>query len=457
MKNDFTNIFKAINPSEQEEFRHYIAHFYPQQKVILNTFEQAANAVAENAEKDFLAGIKNNKKTLNDLSDLKQWLLEFLTVKEVKTNGYDVKILTLEALKKRGLQGAFSDKSKLLSQELSKHESPDIWLNLLKLRLNHAAYFNTENEKLEDHQKHLHKLLTQLDSFYFSIKLKYSAELYSRNSILQEDYNVLLLDEILLLIDHDEVLNPIIKSLYLPLLNLIRDKSEIAFHDLKAFLIKNQTHDAQERLSILLYLLNFTAFQIRQGKTAYQNEYLEVAKIGIQQSLFIAAGNFPTRTFNNIVNTSTFLKEYNWARNFIEKWSVHLVTDDRQIAHSLALARVDFGEKKFSQAIELLQSLEHNRNIYFAIDIKTLLARAHYEQKTEIRRQNPYCDALELQFRRVKNINEDLRISILNFIKILRFLINDKPKAQILKALNKKNEPVMYYEWLKTKIEERKT
>jgi hypothetical protein len=457
MKNDFTNIFKAINPSEQEEFKHYIAHFYPQQKAILNTFEQAAYAVAENAEKDFLVRIKNNKKTLNDLSDLKQWLLEFLTVKEVKTNGYDVKILTLEALKKRGLQGAFSDKYKLLSQELSKHESPDIWLNLLKLRLNHAAYFNTENEKLEDHQKHLHKLLTQLDSFYFSVKLRYSAELYSRNTILQEDYNVLLLDEILILIEHDEVLNPTIKSLYLPLLNLIKDKSEIAFHDLKAFLIKNQTHDAQERLSILLYLLNFTAYQIRQGKTIYQNEYLEVAKIGIQQSLFIAAGNFPTRTFNNIVNTSTFLKEYNWARNFIEKWSIHLVRDDRQIAHNLALARVDFGEKKFQQAIELLQGLEHNRNIYFAIDIKTSLARAYYEQKIEIRRQNPYCDALELQFRRVKNINEDLRISILNFIKILRFLINDKPKAQILKALNKKNEPVMYYEWLKTKIEERKT
>jgi hypothetical protein len=456
MKNDFTNIFKAINPSEQEEFRHYIAHFYPQQKAILNTFEQAAYAVAENAEKDFLARIKNNKKTLNDLSDLKQWLLEFLTVKEVKTNGYDVKVLTLEALKKRGLQGAFSDKSKTLRQELSKHESPDIWLNLLKLRLNHAAYFNTENEKLEDHQEHLHKLLTQLDSFYFSVKLRYSAELYSRNTILQEDYNVRLLDEILLLIGHDKVLNPIIKSLYLPLLHLIKDKSETAFHDLKAFLIKNQSHDAQERLSILLYLLNFTAYHIRQGDTTYQNEYLEVAKIGIQQSLFIAAGSFPTRTFNNIVNTSTFLKEYNWARNFIEKWSVHLVPDDRQIAHTLALARVDFGEKKFQQAIELLQSLEHNRNIYFAIDIKTSLARAYYEQKIEIRRQNPYCDALELQFRRVKNINEDLRISILNFIKILRFLINDKPKNQILKALNKKNEPVMYYEWLKTKIEERK-
>jgi hypothetical protein len=455
MKNDFTNIFKAINPSEQEEFKHYIAHFYPQQKAIMNTFAQAANAVAENVEKSFLADIKNNKKTLNDLSDLKQWLLEFLTVKEVRSNGYDAKFLTTEALKKRGLQGAFSDKSKLLSQELSKHESPDIWLNLLKFRLNHAAYFNTENEKLEDHQKHLHQLLTELDNFYISTKLRYSAELESRKNILKEEYNPRLLSEILALIGTDSGLNPVIKDLYLPLLKLIKDKSETAYFELKTFLSKEKSHDPHEKLAVLLYALNFTAQCIAKGKNDYNREYLDLAQIGLNQSIFIAAGFFPSTTFNNIINVACFLKKYEWAKEFISKWSVHLNPDDKFVVSNLAEARILFEENKFDASMVFLRQIIGHKSLHYAIQIRVLIARVYYEQKQLTSIQNSHCDTLELYIRRnVKN--EGLKESTLNFVKIMRFLTNKKPKKQLLKILEKQ-EPTTLRGWLKEKVDELKT
>ena len=457
MKNQFIYIFKAVEPAEQAAFQHYIGHFYGQQKVVLNTFEQAVKSIAANDEQAFLTNVKNDKKTLNDLSDLKKWLLEFLTIQEVKNNSYDAKFLTLQALKKRGLHGVFSDKSKLLSQELNKHEKPDIWLDLLKLRLNHADYFNTENEKMADHQAHLQALLDQLDNFYSSTKLRYSAELESRKNILKEQYNPRFLTEILASIDGDDALNPIIKDLYLPLLNLIKNKSETAYFALKAFLSKNPAHDQQEKLAILLYLLNFAAYRMRHNDPIFNNEYFELTQIGLNQSLFIAAGYFPTRTFNNIVNVGSMVKGYNWTKKFIEEWSIHLSPDDKLVGHNLALARLNFGEKKFQMTIDYLQKLENHKNIHFLVEIKSLLARAYYEQKIESSRQNALCDSFELQVRRVKRVNENLRTSALNFIKILRFLINDKPKNQIISALNKKDEIVICYEWLKAKIEECKT
>ena len=458
MKNQFIHIFKAVEPAEQAAFRHYIGHFYGSQRVVLNTFEQAVKSIAANDEQAFLTNVKNDKKTLNDLSDLKKWLLEFLTIQEVKNNSYDAKFLTLQALKKRGLHGVFSDKSKLLSQELNKHEKPDIWLDLLKLRLNHADYFNTENEKMADHQAHLQALLEQLDNFYISTKLRYSAELESRKNILKEQYNPRFLTEILASINADDALNPIIKDLYLPLLHLIKDKSETAYFELKAFLIKNKPHDTLEKMSILVYLLNYTVYRMSNGDIEmYRNEYFELAQIGLNQSLFTVASYFPTRTFNNIVNVGSMVKGYNWTKKFIEEWSIHLSPHDKLVGHNLALARLNFGEKKFQMTIDYLQKLENHKNIHFLVDIKSLLARAYYEQKIEPNRQNAHCDAFELQVRRVKRINENLRTSALNFIKILRFLINNKPKNQIISALNKKDEIVMCHEWLKAKIEERKT
>jgi hypothetical protein len=458
MKNDFTNIFKAINPTEQEEFRHYIAHFYPQQKVILNTFERAANAVVNNAEEGFLSGIKNDKKILNDLSDLKRWLHDFLTHQEIKANSYEAKFLTLEALEKRGLKDALQKKSKELNKDLSDHPSPDIWLSLMKLRLAHSNYFSTENDKLDDFQVQMQLLLSELDNFYISTKLKYSAELQSRANLLQEEYTPRLLNEILSLVEKDAALSPTIKALYLPLLMLIKDKSETAYFQLKAFLIKNKPHDAREKLSILVYLLNYTTYRMTKGDIVpYRNEYFELSQIGLDQSLFTVAGYFPTRTFNNIVNVTLMVKGYNWTKKFIETWSIHLNPDDKFIAHNLALARLNFGEKNFQITIDYLQKLDNHKNIHFLVEIKSLLARAYYEQKIEVSRQNAHCDSFELQVRRVKRINENLRRSTLNFIKILRFLINEKPKNQIISALNKKDEIVMCHEWLKAKIEERKT
>jgi hypothetical protein len=456
MKNDFTNIFKAVEPSEREAFKQYIVHFYGQQKAVLNTFEQAAKSVTEQREQGFLFDIKNDKKALNDLSELKGWLLEFLTVQEVKKNTYDVKFLTLEALKRRGLQGVLLDKSKMLHQELSKHENPDIWLNLLKLRLNHAAYFNTENEKLENHQLHLNNLLTQLDNFYIGTKLKYTAELESRKNILQEVHNPRLLSEILTFLETDSDLNPIIKDLYLPLLKLIKDKSETAYFELKDFLNKKQMPDRHEKLAVLVYLLNFTAQRMAKGDVHYNIEYFELAKMGIEQSLFTVAKYFPTTTFNNIVNVSNNLKKYDWVKQFIKDWSIHLKPNDQIIGRELALARVYFEEKNFNDAYDSLQKIKGYRNLHFTLQARVLLVCTCYEKKEPESTQKSYCEALDLYIRRNLD-NQNLKEPLLNFIKIFRLLINKKPKKQILKTLETMQKSVVWYEWLTLKIDELKS
>lgn len=456
MKNDFISIFKAIESTEQESFRQYIQYFYGQQKTVLNVFNQVVQAIASNEEKRFSSSVSKNKKIQNDLSDLKKWLLEFLTVQEVKSNSLNAQFLILDTLHKRQLKSVFMQKSKQLSKTLTEHPSPDIWMMLRKLRLAHIHYFELEIDPLQDYQAELHQLLDSLDSFYISAKLKYTAELQSRAYILQENYNPRLLAEILNIVELKNSLDPTIKRFYLPLLNLVKDKSETAYKELKVFLTKNQTHESKEKLSVLLYLLNFAINQIRQGNEIYKNEYFELNEIGITQSLFIAAGYMSTEVFTNAVNLACLFQKYDWAKRFIDDWSKHLEPKTKMVTVNLALARIYFDLKNFNEANSLLLEITAYKNISINVNVRLLLARTYYELKQPDKLQISYCENLYLYVYRSKIIGLDMKKSILNFIKILRSLIMVKSKKQLVKELESLEHPIICYDWLKAKIDERK-
>ena len=177
MKNDFIALFEGIDQTEQRAFEAYIAHFYKKQKAVLQTFETVVKALDNKEEDAALSIIPNNKKTLNDLSDLKRFLLEFLAVQEVKTNSYEAKLLTLEALRKRQLKAVWAKKTTELRTELATDLGINMRQSLMKLSLDHEAYFNAENDKLGDIKVDIEQLTNGLDNFYITAKLRYETEL----------------------------------------------------------------------------------------------------------------------------------------------------------------------------------------------------------------------------------------------------------------------------------------
>ena len=106
-------------------------------------------------------------------------------------------------------------------------------------------------------------------------------------------------------------------------MKLIRDKSEASYAELKSFIQKEQGHERIEKLSVLLYLLNFAINKIRQGNNAYFDEFFDLTQIGINQTLFTASGYFPTDTFMNIVNLGSHLQKNEWVKKFVNDWVLH--------------------------------------------------------------------------------------------------------------------------------------
>ncbi len=457
MTNDFITIFTSFSDTQKDSFRQYIYYFYAPKKVHLQLFEQVVKARATD-KKLFDLTESSRVNTSNDLYDLKNWAIEFLTVQEIRNNGLDAQFVTLEALRKQnGLTKILEKKTKQLNDALNKQTEPDIWSSILKLRLADADYFTTEIDPLKNHQAAMQFLLDELDNFYTCNKLKYLAELQSRTNILQENYNPRLLNEIQDLAEKDASLNPLIKKLYLPLLALTKDKSVVAYGQLKALLVQNDLSNRREKLIALMYLLNFAAVRQQQEPAIYYQECFDIMEIGLQESLFTSAGYFPAATFTNIVNTSIYLKKYVWAEAFIHKWLKNLNPKDEPITSNYAFARLYFEKQEFKAALNLLtvNDIKNYKNSHLSIHFRLLTARVNYELGIWADAQNNHCDASERYIGR--NVHrEPLKQSLLNFFRILRLLIdrpnNKKTKAQLLKALDNKGEIPAFEAWLREKI-----
>jgi hypothetical protein len=429
MKNDFISIFKTFEPSEKRAFHHYVQGLYGKQKAILDVLNQVMPLEKFEDDKLDIVG-SSAKNTLNAFSNLKTWVLEFLALQEMKANSIDAKFLTLEALRKRKIVTVYQQKSNQLKKELDDHAYPTMWHLLWRLRLSHINYFNVQIDKLKDYKPYISNLIDDLDSFYIATKFKYSSEIQSRIQILGEEYDVRLLNEVLLVAENDESLSPSIKNLYLPQIQLTKDKSENAFLILKDFLINTVDYDSIERLSILLYLLNFAIHRIGVGQESYIREYFDLANFGIEESIFTASDYFPNDTFLNIVNTGCQLKKYGWLDTFIEKYACHL---------------------KYENVIELLQKIP-NKNIAFNLNYRILLARAYYECEEE-QALLSYCEALYLYIYRTETIGDRLKIRAENFVHLLERLVKKRHKAKLINELNDKQNSILCYDWLKAKIE----
>jgi hypothetical protein len=464
MTNDFITIFKTFTDAQKGDFRQHIYYFHATKKVGLQLFEQVAKTLATGKSFDLPTHLskEERKNAMNDFYDLKNWAIEFLTVQHIRNNSFDAQFLTLEALRKQnGLTNILEKKTEQLNDALSKQTEPDIWSSILKLRLADADYFTTEIDPLKNYQPQMQFLLDELDNFYICNKLKYLAELRSRTTILQESYNQRLLNEIENLVEKDAALNPLLKKLYLPLLALTKDQSVVAYGQLKALFMQNDLPNRRERLIVLMYLLNFAAVGQKKEPEIYYQEYFDLANIGLQESLFTSSGYFPAATFTNIANTAIYLKKYPWAKSFTNKWMKKLNPKEEPITSNYALARLHFENREFESALNLLNKhkITNYKNSHLSIHFRLLTARVNYDLPTPMPEvsQNSYCSTCEMYI--IRNVQrETIRKSLLNFFKILRFLItrkfseNGKSKLQLLKALNSKDEMPPYEEWLREKI-----
>ena len=239
------------------------------------------------------------------------------------------------------------------------------------------------------------------------------------------------------------------------MLDMAKKQSDTAYFKLKTFLMQSKGHNTPEKQAILLYLINFTAHQIRKGQKTFTEEYFDLAQFGLATSLFTVTGNFPAETFLNIVNVACHLKECEWVKKFVTECAPSLLSTEKEDTERFAWARIHFEEKRFDAVTTLLGKMFF-KNKLLGVSARLLLLRSYYELKEPNNELVIHSNNLYLYAYRSKTIGENLKTSIINFVKIFRQLIAKKPKKQLFKELEDKKGLLIYAEWLQLKIEELK-
>lgn len=203
---------------------------------------------------------------------------------------------------------------------------------------------------------------------------------------------------------------------------------------------------------------NYCAFKINQGKTAYYREVFEIFRKIIDQGILLEDGQLPEAMYKNIITVSLGVGEYDFAEDFINKYTEFLPAKIRENARSYNLSNLYFHQKKYAQVIELLRNVEYS-DVVYVLGAKLMLLRTYYECD-EFMALDSFLESFRIYLRRNQALSKDLKREYGNFLTFLKRLSSFNNTTPIaLEALHKRVvecQYVAYKKWLVEKITELK-
>ena len=208
------------------------------------------------------------------------------------------------------------------------------------------------------------------------------------------------------------------------------------------------------------YMISYLLFKINNGETGFLKDVFKLYKLKLKYNLTneMKELRYPSGAFRDYVVVGIRLKQYAWVEKFIEKYSLELPEEIRDVEKNTAYARLYFVKKEFGKAIEYLNNLKTHNYIYI-LDASRLRLRIYYETLD-----------FEKAFLEIDNIkhyikNNPKKISLmvrkysfefLDFYnKLLKYRLNPQVKdLEYFAKEVKESKTLIGKEWFGTKIAE---
>ena len=329
----------------------------------------------------------------------------------------------------------------------------EIEKNLYKLEnveLNRASKKNIEKINLE-------KIVSNLDYFYISEKLKYYCTLLGWNKIIALDKNLLFIQEIINIALLDEFKNIPPIAIYLKIHDTyVESENESHFFDLKFLIDKYiDIFPIDEAKDIMDSAINYTIQRINKKESSYLNESFDLYKKSLEKEILYVNGEITPWTFKNIVSIGVRQQEFDWTENFINQYGDKINKLYRLNAINYNLANLYFYKKEFNKVIPLLQKVEYEE-IYYSLDAKALTISTYYELD-EYMFLGSFFESFKNYLTRNKNISQSNKIRYLNLIKYTKKLVESSQysKTKLLKLKEDiKADSSIGKNWLLEKVDE---
>jgi len=394
---------------------------------------------------------------LNAIYELENNINTFLLMEELQKDSFEKDQLLFKIYQNRNLKKQALNIVKRREKKLLTAKVKDLWYPLKMMQIQHWSYYNNYSSKLIYPNTRLKQANYYADQFYTVLKLMYAYEAKERARILPETaINISFLKEVIQTF-HSKDTEHILAKFYMLCLNLVNNQNKVNSDELYQIIVKESKNISKDDLLIGFSCLNnFMIQQIKNGNDNYQQTIFELFKKGIELKVYVNKEIISDVHFYNIVNVACRVKEYTWAKAFIQKNKTYL-QEEKDLAN-LSLANVYFKEQNYNKTLILLRDIQFHEK-YYDLIARGLTLRVFYEKKETKKLISHYCNSFK-KFLEDKKVNKYFKGNILDnykvLIKYVRILIRETrnlPKDEIVQNLNDEKH-LLFKGWILEKVKQ---
>jgi len=390
-------------------------------------------------------------------SELYKLLEKWLVIKELENDELTKNKLLTRILKRHKLTDAYrktlNDREQLIENQAYGY----MWHHLENLRLAHEQYFDsTKDFGSAEAAENFAEIKHHFDEFCTLGQLVYLMEQHSRHTIFKSPK--IWKESKKYAVNANQ--KPLVQ-LYNLLLNINQNNdNELYKYSFLPTLEKYINELSPEDRSTLINLqLNYIIRRIRAGDMDFINERYKAYRIALDKGYLEHDRSLYTGHFLNAVITAAVLEEFEWCEQLILSASDRLKGEVENTVR-LAWAFFHFYKKDINKTRQLLDEITFE-NINYRLRKRSLNAQYHYEffRMDEEKDTEPlmyFLNAYE-QFigREKKRISDDICEANINFINLLRKMVNQphRSKKILTDTLQNTEKQLIAKIWLWTLVE----
>lgn len=397
-----------------------------------------------------------HKNLLNSLSDLNNWLHEFLVLDYLKKpeQKSDYDILRLKALAQQKLSLEFNRVNNRLSKRFEEQEyrNTDTYLQLFQLRQIQietpwSDVLSASNARPTD------DMLAYLERYYMNFKLKLGLEMTNRNKLLNEQHDIDGFEEMKAKAAPLAADDIIVRG-YLLCIRIIEDWQEEDYKQLHALLLESADLPLPNQLDFLQVLLNYCYRKMREIKNRekYDRVCFDLLKLGLVRKVLTFKGYIYHSHFRSVVILACRVGEASWAFEFIHKYKKYL-TEEMKDVEQVSLATLFFHTKKYEELCLFLSNTKY-KNVFMEFSCRAYQLKAQYELGWRGEIFKGQVTTFKKFLERKGQLNESYKIRGFDFAKCLLYLSNKKCNVAQMQEFLREKLPYGQEKWLLEKAKE---
>lgn len=279
------------------------------------------------------------------------------------------------------------------------------------------------------------KIVDLLSQVHHIKQIKYAAALQNMERIFRKDFTKTDLDFPIENWEANYKILPLIGKMYFHAYHTTGTDVENAISHFRQLRILFSSHSQKlskvEAWDLAIYLINFCARQIHQGKREFQLEVKSIFDQMLQAGNNSGSVGHDPWLYKNIIVTALKLGEVDWADQYIERHEKDLVNDFEGNAAYFCRAAVAFGNGNYGDARKLaLKVLQKYQGYFYGIDGRILVWKCSFKLKDELFMAST-LDAYIKFFQRSNILEKSTQSDTIRFFRFsLRYLSGESMPGQ---------------------------